>query len=90
MSKLIAFPTEMSSSPKATKVVGNAATTIGGALGLAGLFLAPFTAGASLGLTIAGGVIGAAGGATSLTASIIEKKWDKKENHKVQKAIEIN
>ena len=51
--------------------------------------MAPFTAGVSLGLSTAGGVIGAAGGAINFVASLIEKRWDNIENHKVQKTIEI-
>ena len=70
-----------------TKVVGESTGIVGGVLGIAGLILAPFTAGASLGLTIAGAVTGAVGGATSIAGTVIENQWDEKEQKRVQEAI---
>ena len=57
------------------------ARTTGGGLGIAsgvmaigGILAAPFTAGASLALTIGGVATGVAGGATTLTASVIKEQ----------------
>ena len=54
-------------------------------MSLVGLILAPFTAGASLGLTVGGAVLGVAGGATSLTGSLINQSWEKEDAKKYQK-----
>ena len=57
------------------------AKTAGGGLGIAsglmaigGILAAPFTAGASLTMTVAAAATGVASGATSLTASVIKEK----------------
>ena len=54
-------------------------------MSLVGLFLAPFTAGASLALTAGGAALGVAGGATSLTGSLINQSWEKEDAKKYQK-----
>ncbi len=66
---------------------GGAAGIVGGTMALVGLLLAPFSAGASLGLTAGGAALGAAGGATTLTGGIISHSWDDKESKKAKKAI---
>lgn len=53
-------------------IVGSSVGLAGTALAVGGLVAAPFTAGVSLGLTIAGGVVGTAGGATSIGSKISE------------------
>ena len=60
-------------------IVGSSVGIIGSSLALAGVITAPFTFGASLGLGIAGGVIGGLGGITSagskVTEVVMNKKW---------------
>ena len=53
-------------------ISGATAGIVGGGLTVAGLILIPFTFGASLGLTIAGASLGAAGGVTGGAARVIE------------------
>jgi len=65
--------------------VGGSASIAGGGMAIAGLLLAPFTAGASLGLTVAGAATGVAGGVTSLTGSLVNQGWEKSEGKKVSK-----
>ena len=64
--------------------VGGGASIAGGGMVVAGLFLAPITAGASLGLTIAGAATGAAGGATSVSSSLVSLYGDKSEAKKIK------
>lgn len=61
------------------QTAGGGAAIAGGIMGLAGILLAPFTAGASLGLTIAGTATGVAGGVSSLTGNLIKQGWEKEE-----------
>ena len=68
-------------------VVGESVGIAGGALILGGLILAPFTAGVSLTAVAAGGYVGMAAGATTLTASIIEGKWEKSEKKEAREAV---
>ncbi len=63
-----------------TETTGGVAGVIGGALVLAGVFLAPPTGGMSVGLTMGGAGLAALGGGTSLTGNIISKVWDSKES----------
>ncbi|KAL9968186.1 hypothetical protein ACROYT_G026529 [Oculina patagonica] len=67
------------------RTVGGSASIIGGGMAIAGLVLAPFTAGASLGLTIAGVATGATGGVTSFGSSLVNHVYDKNEKKKVYK-----
>ncbi|KAL9968187.1 hypothetical protein ACROYT_G026530 [Oculina patagonica] len=70
------------------ETVGGGASVAGGGMAIAGLLLAPFTGGLSLGLTVAGAVTGVAGAATTLTANLINKHWDEGEQKKVKEATE--
>ena len=69
------------------KTAGGGAAIAGGAMGLAGILLAPFTAGASLGLTIAGAATGVAGATSSLTGGIINTGWEKEEMREFQSSF---
>ena len=62
--------------------VGGSASIIGGGLAIAGLVLAPFTDGVSLGLIVAGAVIGAPGGVTTLIVSLVNQGCMGKERSK--------
>ena len=66
--------------------VGGGAGIGGGAMAIGGLLLAPFTFGASLGLTAAGTAIGAAGGVTALTGNLVNQSWERGEAKKFKKA----
>ena len=48
--------------------------------------LAPITAGASLGLTIAGAAVGGAGGVTTLTGDLVNQSSENDESKKFKKA----
>ena len=68
------------------KIAGSATSlVVGGGLTIAGLVLIPFTFGASVGLTVAGAAVGAAGSATTFGASIVSKVMS---NNRVKKAQE--
>ena len=67
--------------------VGGAAGITGGILGLAGLIAAPFTFGLSLGLTIGGAAVGVAGGAATLTGSLVNQSWEHSENKEFQEEV---
>lgn len=70
-----------------TKTVGGSAAIIGGTAMVGGLVLAPFTAGTSLLLTVGGAVTSVLGGATTLTANIVDQVWEKVKKDKVKRAI---
>lgn len=55
-----------------TSVVANSITVVSGAMSILGLVLAPVTAGGSLVLSAAGGVLGIAGEVTSILTNILE------------------
>lgn len=65
--------------------VGGIGSVAGGGMALAGLALAPFTGGLSLGLTVVG-LTSTAGGITSLTGSIINTAWECSDAKKTRKA----
>ena len=68
---------EIESTTKSTgiaKITGGSTSLLAGTVGLAGVFLAPVTGGISLGLTIGTLTTSLAGGATSLTATIVKNR----------------
>ncbi|WAR19179.1 APOL3-like protein [Mya arenaria] len=70
-------------------VIGTSVTGIlGGAMGIAGLVLTPFTAGLSLGLTIAGGVVGVGSGAVQGGFRINEVVKQNQTTHKMKEDLE--
>ena len=70
------------------KSTGESVVMAGKTLSLLGLYLSPFTAGASLALTVAGGVTAGAGGLTSLGATITESCYNSSEQSKIKPVIE--
>ena len=74
---------QVSSDTGIAETVGASASTAGGGMALAGLLLAPFSGGLSLGLTVAGAATSVAGVVTSLTSSLVSQHWDKSEAKKV-------
>ena len=70
------------------KTTGGSVSIVGSGMAIAGLLLAPFTFGASTGLTIAGAATGAAGGITSLTGNVVQMVNDNKDAKKVIKEID--
>ena len=69
------------------RTTGGAVGIAGGAAFLGGLALAPFTAGASLALTVAGVTAGVTGGLTTLSSGIAKLALDKENVQKVKKAV---
>lgn len=69
------------------KTAGGGIGVAAGASALAGLFLAPFTAGASLTLTAGGIAGGVAAAATSLTADIVRNKNLSDDEEKLKKVL---
>jgi len=74
-------------STKAT-IAGSSTSLLGGALIVGGILGAPFTFGASLGITVTGAVLAGAGGATTAGAKVFDHVQAKKGNTKVKKLIE--
>ncbi len=68
------------------RTVAGSVQIVGGGLAIGGLIAAPFTAGASLGLTIAGIVTGASGAATSFASFLVNHVWDRNKRKKITKA----
>ena len=71
---------------KAT-VAGSTAGILGGGLMIGGIIAAPFTFGASLGLTVTGAIIGAAGGMTTAGAKTYDYKQSSENNTEVRSLI---
>ncbi|XP_065904744.1 apolipoprotein L3-like [Dysidea avara] len=74
-------------STKAT-IAGSSTSLVGGALIIGGLLGAPFTFGASLGLTVTGAVMAGAGGMTTAGAKVFDYVQANKGNNKVKKMVE--
>ena len=72
---------------KAT-IAGATAGIVGGGLMIGGLIAAPFTFGASLGLTIVGATIGTAGGVTTAGAKIFDHVQSSDNNDAVKKLLD--
>jgi hypothetical protein len=70
------------------KITGTSFAIVGTALGTIGFVSAFFTAGLTLPLTIAGGVIGGIGGATTAGASIAEWRITKQKAKEIQEHLE--
>ena len=70
-------------------IVGSSVGFIGASLALAGVITAPFTFGASLGLTIAGGVIGGMGGITSVGSKFTEVAMNRKPIEQLQRRQQV-
>ena len=71
-----------------SKVTGGSVSIIGSTLALVGFGLAPYTAGASIGLTIAGTVISTAGGFTSFGGLITSILYRWHERNKARNVME--
>ncbi|XP_061597866.1 apolipoprotein L3-like [Cololabis saira] len=64
---------KVSKGTKIAGITGGATSVAGGVAAAAGVILCPFTAGASLGLTVLGVGVAAAGGVTGASAAIVNK-----------------
>ena len=71
------------------KTTGGGASIADGTASLLGIFLAPFTAGASLALTVGGALVAGAGGLTSLGACITQHCYNKDEMKKIKPVVDI-
>ncbi|XP_054896854.1 apolipoprotein L6-like [Poeciliopsis prolifica] len=72
---------------KIAGITGGASTAAGGVAAAAGVILAPFTAGASLALTIVGAGVAAAGGVTGASAAIANKANLIQDKKKIDKTL---
>jgi len=70
-----------------SKIVASSVGIVSGACFITGIALAPVTFGASLGLTIGGGVASSLGGATFVGADIVENKLIKQGLDKIQSEL---
>lgn len=86
MSKCADHLDEVNDDTSFTRGAGAGMGVTGSVAGLCGLALAPFTAGISLTLTLAGAITAAGGGATQLTGTIINKVWEKKDKEKARES----
>ena len=66
-------------------IVGSTVGLIGASLAIAGIITAPFTLGTSLGLTIAGGVVGSVGGLTSAGSKFTEMAINRKPSEQFKR-----
>ncbi|MEQ2167243.1 hypothetical protein GOODEAATRI_002047, partial [Goodea atripinnis] len=78
ISELLCIANNLDKVSKGTKIAGitgGASSVAGGVAAAAGVILAPFTAGASLALTVVGAGVAAAGGVTGASAAIANKEF---------------
>lgn len=68
-----------------SNIVGSSIGMFGSALAVAGVIVAPFTAGVSLGLTVGGAVIGSLSSVTVVGANITETVLNKDANEKFER-----
>ena len=82
---------ELIRNTRITKIAGTTTSlVVGGALAVTGIVLIPFTLGASIGLTVAGAAVGAAGSATVLAASITSRVMSNKKLRMAQEHISLD
>lgn len=71
------------------KIVYSTTGVAGGGLAIAGLILAPFTFGASLGLTVAGAAVGAASGGASISHGIARHVIVKNKYKEAERLLQV-
>ena len=82
---------ELIRNTRITKIAGTTTSlVVGGALAVTGIALLPFTLGASIGLTVAGAAVGAAGSTTVLAASITSRVMSNKKLRMAQEHISLD
>ena len=82
---------ELIRNTRITKIIGAATSlVVGGALAVTGVALLPFTLGASIGLTVTGAAVGAAGSTTVLAASITSRVMSNKKLRMAQEHISLD
>ncbi|XP_015229516.1 PREDICTED: apolipoprotein L4 [Cyprinodon variegatus] len=79
---------KVSKGTKIAGITGGASSVAGGVAAAAGVILAPFTAGASLALTVVGAGVAAAGGVTGASAAIANKANLTQDNKKIEKTLQ--
>ena len=67
-----------------TQTVGGSAAVLGSTMTIGGLIAAAFTGGLSLGLTLGGAGLGAAGGLTTVTGALINQGWEKSDTERAR------
>ena len=82
---------ELIRNTRITKIAGaTTSVVLGGGLAVTGIALIPFTLGASIGLTVAGAAVGAAGSTTVLAASITSRVMSNKKLRMAQEHISLD
>ncbi|XP_067681682.1 apolipoprotein L4-like [Haliotis asinina] len=88
--ELRAFAENLQSEQRAVDIAKLTSSNVGlfgGSLAIAGLVLAPVSAGASLGLTIAGGLVGGGVGVSGITSMITDHRITKKAEEYVSQSL---